>query len=517
MRRCPRLRKLSLRPATNWLRLAGDYESQSYWARLEVNDGELTAVLSGQPLRLSATAPLEYLADGRIMTASPFHFEQDEQGRVNTFTAADQRFVRVDADRASRAEAWQAFVGKYGQPFIPLVISIRHGHLYATIENEYDYRLTLLNRVTFALPPGMYADEQIVFQTDAGRPRGRRTDGQHVPAAPRGLNARLRPAVRMDTLIKPDDTWLLWTVITGGVALAIWLEQRYTWAARSSGPVLALCIAMLLSNLRRDAARVRRSTTWFTTNWCPLALPLLLFRANVLHIVRSTGWLFVAFHISAAGTVAGALAAAAVLRDRVPEVAQVAGIMTGSYTGGGVNFFAVASSYEVSGNVTGPLLVADNFIMAGMFMTLLLVCGSRWVRRHYPHPHTADAVDSRQLAAEHWRRKEISLLDIAGRWQWPWAVVALARITSDARARPGSTPVDGGAGSARASSSATAIFTSRSGRRPGGHGVPRRACRASRRGGTRSVPASMCSCSSSACRPICGPCFRKCPSCSCFA
>ena len=58
----------------------------------------------------------------------------------------------------------------------------------------------------------------------------------------------------------------------------------------------------------------------------PLALPLLLFRANVLHIVRTTGWLFVAFHLSAAGTVAGALAAAAVLHRWVPDVAQVAGI-----------------------------------------------------------------------------------------------------------------------------------------------------------------------------------------------
>src|SRR5688572_9807952 len=54
----------------------------------------------------------------------------------------------------------------------------------------------------------------------------------------------------MDSLISPDQTWLLWAVILAGVALSIWLEQNFTWAAKVSGPVVALVIAMLLSNFR---------------------------------------------------------------------------------------------------------------------------------------------------------------------------------------------------------------------------------------------------------------------------
>jgi hypothetical protein len=50
-------------------------------------------------------------------------------------------------------------------------VSEPHGHLYAKTENMVDYRLTLVNRNVCALPPGMYADEQAVFLTDArGRP-----------------------------------------------------------------------------------------------------------------------------------------------------------------------------------------------------------------------------------------------------------------------------------------------------------------------------------------------------------
>ena len=58
-------------------------------------------------------------------------------------------------------------MGVYGPSFIPLVISIRHGHLYALIENELDYRLIPSSRHVFVCPPGMYREEHLVFLTDA--------------------------------------------------------------------------------------------------------------------------------------------------------------------------------------------------------------------------------------------------------------------------------------------------------------------------------------------------------------
>ncbi|MEX0978919.1 MAG: serine hydrolase domain-containing protein, partial [Pirellulales bacterium] len=149
-------------------KLAGEYESLSHWARLEVDGTALVGELSGQPIRLAATGGDKFLAEGRIMVRSPIEFERDKDGKAVGFDALGQRFVRVDESQARQPpQAWHTLVGSYGPRFIPLVISIRHGHLYATVENEYDYRLTPLNRVTFQLPPGMYADEQVVFQTDA--------------------------------------------------------------------------------------------------------------------------------------------------------------------------------------------------------------------------------------------------------------------------------------------------------------------------------------------------------------
>src|SRR5436190_5270196 len=84
----------------------------------------------------------------------------------------------------------------------------------------------------------------------------------------------------MTTLISPDDHATLWALIAIGTAVAIWLEHTYRWAAKLSAPVLALLIAMLLSNTRIVPADSPAYD--FVGNWLvPLAIPLLLFRANL--------------------------------------------------------------------------------------------------------------------------------------------------------------------------------------------------------------------------------------------
>jgi len=215
--------------------------------------------------------------------------------------------------------------------------------------------------------------------------------------------------------IGPDDTFGLWAVILASVALSIHLERRYAWAAKLSGPVIALMLAMVLSNLQ---LMPKQAPTYEITDkyLVPLAIPLLLMRANVFRVVRKTGPLFLAFHISSVGTVLGALAAGFLYAGTtLKQVPEIAGIMTGSYIGGAINFFAVKAAYGVDADLTNPLLVADNFIMAGLFVVLLLIAGSRFFLARYPHPLSVgmDAAQARAKAARYWRPKRISLLDVA--------------------------------------------------------------------------------------------------------
>lgn len=84
----------------------------------------------------------------------------------------------------------------------------------------------------------------------------------------------------MDTLIAPENTWLLLALTCGVVAGAIWLEQTYAWASRISGAVLALIAAIVLVNLNviPSHAPIYDDMIWGYA--VPLAIPLLLLQAN---------------------------------------------------------------------------------------------------------------------------------------------------------------------------------------------------------------------------------------------
>ncbi len=216
------------------------------------------------------------------------------------------------------------------------------------------------------------------------------------------------------TLIAPDATWTIWAVILTGTAASIYLEQTYRWAAKLSGPVVALVAAMLLSNFKvmPPESPVYDVVSGYLV---PIALPLLLFRANLVRIVRTTGPMFLIFHVSTVGTLLGAILAGFLFRNLLPVVPQISGIMAASYIGGAVNFVAVKAALGVPDDVTSSLMVADNFIMAAIFTVLVVIANLAIFRRNYPHPHSADAdAAANQLAAaNHWRPKEIALLDIA--------------------------------------------------------------------------------------------------------
>jgi serine beta-lactamase-like protein LACTB len=150
---------------------AGQYESDSYWACIETCNGKLTGDISGQPTRFVARGGLEFTAESRIENAATVLFEREPSGTISGFKMGSQYFRRVLPTPRSLPPEWQVFLGEYGPDFIPVIVSERHGHLYAMTENMVDYRLTPINRHVCALPAGMYTDEQIVFLTDGeGRP-----------------------------------------------------------------------------------------------------------------------------------------------------------------------------------------------------------------------------------------------------------------------------------------------------------------------------------------------------------
>lgn len=238
----------------------------------------------------------------------------------------------------------------------------------------------------------------------------------------------------MDTLIHPENTWVLMSVMMAAVAASIYLEQRYAWASRLSGAVIALLIALALVNTGIIPAHAVLYDDIIWGYVVPLAIPLLLLQTNIRRIWRETGRLLAIFLIGSVGTVAGAVIGCVLLRTSIDGLPQVAAMMTGSYIGGGVNFTALADAFKVSGTLVSSTIVADNLNMALYFLILLGIAGNSFFRRFYPHPlineveQSGASEEGKTLAASYWGRKDVSLRDIAMCVTYAVVVVTISKF-----------------------------------------------------------------------------------------
>ncbi len=235
----------------------------------------------------------------------------------------------------------------------------------------------------------------------------------------------------MSSLISADNTWVLWGLLVGDAALAIWLEQKYKWASKVTGCVLALLGMMILSNV----GIIPTESPVYDSVWSyvvPLAIPLLLFQCNIKKIGKESGKLLIIYLISSVGTVLGALVGFFALNKFVPDLNKVAAMFSGTYVGGSVNFAAMADTFGASGELSSQAVVADNLLMALYFFVLIAMPSINFFRKHYKHP-LVDEVEAGNAgtAENYWKAKPISLQNIAFCFAASTIIVAISTAIAD--------------------------------------------------------------------------------------
>ena len=185
----------------------------------------------------------------------------------------------------------------------------------------------------------------------------------------------------MNTLISPDHHWALWAILLAAGAFGLWAE-RTPWGSKLSGAVIAIGTTFVLSNLRViPASAPAYDAVW--SYFVPLAIPLLLFKADLRRIVREAGPTLIAFAIGAVGTVAGTVVAF----HLVPlgaEGYKLAGIFCATYVGGSLNYVAAAEALGLrSGDLLAAGIAADNLVMTLYFLVLFALPSVGWLRRRY--------------------------------------------------------------------------------------------------------------------------------------
>lgn len=222
----------------------------------------------------------------------------------------------------------------------------------------------------------------------------------------------------MQTLIQPDDHLALWTFVMVAATSAIFIEQRFKWASKVPGAVIALLIAIAASNLNI----IPTEAPTYDVVWgyiVPLAIPLLLFNTNLQSLVQESWKLLLLFLISSIATMIGAVLGFLTLRNYIPELDKVSGMISASYSGGGVNYAAMSAKLAPSESINAATIVADNMMMATYFLMLIAIASMPFVRRVWGSPHT-DAVEkdlsasnAQTLSEAYWKPNLISLKDIA--------------------------------------------------------------------------------------------------------
>ena len=124
----------------------------------------------------------------------------------------------------------------------------------------------------------------------------------------------------------------------------------------------------------------------------PLAIALFLIKADLFKVFREGGPVLLAFFAGAVGAALGAVIAALLL-DLGPDEAKFAGVFTGTYIGGSLNFVGVAEAVRLDDqSQLAAGLAIDNILGVSFIILMNYAAGLAFIKRAFP-----------------WRAEEISL------------------------------------------------------------------------------------------------------------
>ena len=153
-------------------------------------------------------------------------------------------------------------------------------------------------------------------------------------------------------------------VLVGIVCLAVWLERRFRVARSLSAGLMCLVFGMAASNsglLPGDAPAYNQ----LGTIWVNAAIVLILLSVDLSTVRQAGREMLSAFGLGAVGTMLGAFLATVLLGGAIgAEAWKLTGQFTGTYIGGGANFYALAGAFGADSNLLSAAVAADVIVTA---------------------------------------------------------------------------------------------------------------------------------------------------------
>lgn len=193
-------------------------------------------------------------------------------------------------------------------------------------------------------------------------------------------------------MIQADWTFALWAALGALAALGFW-GDRTRLGRNVSGLAIVLATGMVLSNL----GVLPRQAPVYNVVWVylvPLAIPLLLLKADLRRVLVETRGMLLPFALGAVGTTLGALLGIWLL-PLGENSAKLAGVFSATYIGGSMNMAAVTQAVDLDPSVATASVAADNvvgvFYLAFLALAPSLALLQRWFRVSVEDPAAGES------------------------------------------------------------------------------------------------------------------------------
>jgi uncharacterized membrane protein len=209
-----------------------------------------------------------------------------------------------------------------------------------------------------------------------------------------------------------ESPLLLTALIAVATATAFLLDQKVRWLSKVGASLLALILGALLSN----SGIVPASSPVYSIIEGPLtslAIAWLLLAVNLSDLKVAGPRMIGAFLLAGFGTAVGAFVGALALAGSFGENTwKLAGVFTGTYSGGSVNFVSVARGVELPAFLFSGATAADA-LTTGIWLAFCLMLPI-WLGRFYPTPILggSDSTQDQDHPHPFFDRVSLSTLDL---------------------------------------------------------------------------------------------------------
>lgn len=198
-------------------------------------------------------------------------------------------------------------------------------------------------------------------------------------------------------LISQENVFAICMVIFGLAWFGFWMDSMEI-GRKISGVVCVLVAGMMLSNFQ--IIPFESDAYGFVGGYLvPLAIPLLLFKSDIRRIFTDSGRVIFIFFIASMGTILGAILGF-YLFDLGEVGHKVAGVYTGGYIGGAVNFLSVSQVVSMSEDEFSTAISASSIVSVLALMLLVAIPSIKWISRFFP-PISEENCKSNSIDASH--------------------------------------------------------------------------------------------------------------------